>query len=198
MKMLKSAIFGVALAALASPVALAEMNQIGHYNYWDVYAGTDDKGGKMCSMQTGNDDSLLALKYSNSNDTIALQMFKTRWDFPSNKKILVKIKVDSARPWDMHMDSYKPGDSNSYLEFDFGWNSVNPDTGERYIVEFTNLLRNGNMVVISFPDGDEGNWNFALGGSDPAMSKFLSCMTVISGKATQPYSKPTQPYHQED
>ena len=197
----------LALGALCLGVttAQAEMKKISAAGYWEADAGTSDRGNPMCMVEThgtANDGSLIGMmiKYDTSApDWFMYQFFKQDWNIPAKQSVRVALKVDNA-PGRI-FTGYQAGRADM-VSFSIQQEAQDPQTREPQVSYLFNLLRGGQTLRISFPDGNEADWGAPLEGATAALSSMSQCIRYLAEQAqqkTQPYapgnqSTTTQPY----
>jgi hypothetical protein len=101
----------------------------------------------------------------------------------------VKFQVDNA-PGRV----YNARGSDDGLGFFLGFKDTDPTTGESAISLLFNLLMSGQILEISFPDGNERPWRASLNGSGVELGQFGTCIeTVKTADAIK--KNPTQPFN---
>ena len=171
----------ILLTSFAAQAGTADQNTK-HFGAWMTSAGKADNGVPMCVAALNGTDRSLFIKYNNS--ALSVQLFKSNWNFPNTARINVNVQVDNAPILYMEAVGIKDAtDGTSYINFTFNSDQVDSATGERYIVEFDNLLRSGLNINFNFPDGTEPSWTGSLNGSNAAMTEFNSCAGILNALA---------------
>jgi hypothetical protein len=196
MMMFKTAF--LALALMVSAATGYAVQNTGRYGAWTTYAGTSLSGRSMCGASVQERESGFDLKYE--GDSLFMHLHSNGWDIPNGTPIKLSMQVDTALDWEIDAVGHKNKEGYSYIEFAFDWNEVAP-SGEKYVAEFTNLLKNGLELKIRFP-GSEPDWTAQLTCATAALNQMGVCMEVLDGAMsppTQPFSakpspKKTQPF----
>jgi hypothetical protein len=182
--MFKTTLWASALL-ISTATAYASTQVTGRFDAWTTYAGTATDGRPICGASVQGNDRSFSIKYQDKSFFVHLK--KRGWDIPEGTRITFTMQIDQAPIWRLNGKGHQSGGS-SYIEFDFDSNETAP-SGEKTIVEFTNLIMNGLNVAFEFPNGSEPDWTASLRGSTPAMHAFGVCMKVLDDAA-----HPTQPF----
>jgi hypothetical protein len=192
---------GAAIALLVNlpSVAQADTHLTSKTGAWETYDGTgSDNNIPLCVAKLSGQDRAFMVKYQ--GDMIFLQISKNGWNIPNNTPVDVNIEIDNAPGYTLHAVGYTenmPNGPFSAVQFDFGWDQVNPASGETYVKEFTNLLTAGLTLKISFPNGNEPGWSGSLKGSAASFGVFIDCASKIyqanHPAVTQPFTPSTTP-----
>jgi hypothetical protein len=190
-----------AFALLTGPLtASAAVQTTGHYGAWDTFEGVAGDGRYVCGAGISDTDRSFSVLYQ--GDTLYIHLTKDSWDIPKGTPIKIIYQVDKADSYSLDGHGYPSDDGHgSVIEFNFDWTATDPDTGERYVVTFVDLLQSGLEVKFWFPNGNEDPWSGSLVGSRDALNKFAECAEALDARknpssgTTQPFSKgATQPF----
>jgi hypothetical protein len=183
--------------ALSAVGAHADTEVTGNWGDWQSYSGSSYDGQPLCGTGITRAGRGFQIKFQNG--IMFVQLFKDRWDIPNKTPIDVIFQVDRATPWRINAMGYSSnegGTNHSFIEWRFSWSAVDPHTGETWVIEFGNLIKNGLEVKFEFPSGSEPPWTESLTGSTPAIASFADCVLKLNAESSsQPYSqRATQPY----
>jgi hypothetical protein len=191
--MLKSLVTAAILAAtIGSPIAAhANMQQVASAGYWAALAGSaNDSGIPMCEIATHGDTFQFMLKYNKKG--LYFNLWRQGWNIPKGVTAKVNMWVDSAPGWWINMTTTTLGDQgmlSGMIPSD-----ARNNAGEPWGVYIMNVLRNGNAIHVRFPEGNTGNWDLSLNGTDTVMPPFVRCALAIDGNNTgQPYGQANNP-----
>jgi hypothetical protein len=180
--MFKTALLALALTASAT-IAHATIQITGRYDAWITFAGTASDGRAICGASIHGDDRNFDIKYTSG--TMFIHLSKRGWKIPEGKRVTFTMQVDQAAVWNLNATGHSG--TPDFIEFDFDLNETAP-SGEKTVVEFTNLIMNGLNVRFQFPNGSESDWIASLRGATPALNKMAVCMKVLDTPPTQPFS----------
>ena len=192
---------------LAATSTHAEMKRISTSGYWSADAGTNNGGYPMCMVETwgtGFDGSSMSMmiKYDTAHpDWFAYQLFKQSWNLPPGQRIRIAVKIDNA-PGRIFTGVTANG-RHDMIDFEIQLGATDPQTGEPETVYLGNLLRAGQMLRISFPDGNEADWGAPLNGANAALTSMSNCIGYLANAASSPsyqnggQAATTQPYRQQ-
>lgn len=195
---MRKLLYTTALALCLGGTAVhADMKPVSHSGYWTSDAGTNDHGYPMCMVSSygyANDGSVISImiKYDTEHpDWMAYQLFKQSWHIPANQRVRVALKVDNAPGRVFTGTQWARSDM---IDFEIQLGALDPQTGEQEITYIANLLREGRLLRISFPDGNENDWGANLTGANQALNTMTGCISYLAERAGQGSQSATQPY----
>lgn len=171
---------GVAIAILAGTVA-AKAASVPLYRsgFWTVeYTASNDNGSPMCILSDDlGPSAYFALKFQLAPQPALFgELGKMSWRIPKSRAISMEFQIDNDPPFNVSAT----GDGISLQ-----WLGVG-DGMRRFVREF----KDGESMVVAFPDGDEPRWTISLDGSYKAADAFAACIANMPN-TTQPYAPGT-------
>ena len=159
---------------------------------WSAYRGADERG-PFCGVSTGGvEGRRVAVQQSASESGIAVLLSKSSWAIPDNTPIAVQFRFDGR--------GEGPSQARGRGQ------TIAAQLNFEQSVSFMRALRNGRVLQVIFPDGNETIWTGGLSGSGNAINAFNNCRASLApAEPTQPFRtepsapqspppQPTQPY----
>lgn len=191
--MKKSLLTAVALVLLTTTAHAAKETILARKGNWSTsYYPANDAGLSMCSLWTrwttnGQPVAALYTKYV-AGRLIFVQLFKAGWSMPDGTEAKVQWSFDDET-YSATAITYTDKQGQKYLQFRI----ANGDEAK-----FLGQFAEANRATVTFPDGNEPDWNADMFGSRETAIAFKRCAIALeNNKPTQPTgpqaSQPTQP-----
>lgn len=165
----------VGLMAFSGAAMAGETHSLGGSKLWSAYGGKTDDGRGICGITTvGPTGKRISVQQTSGQNGIDILLRKDSWTIPPNTGVDVSVKFDTGGSF----TGRATGDGPQLvmtMSFDQS-------------VPFMRGVRNGSVIEVTFPNGNEPIWAGGLGGSSRAIDLFNSC------RATMAPATPTQPY----
>jgi len=179
----------VAQAASVDPIILEQKG-----TWTAAYYSANNDGNGMCTLYTrwqsnGKPVAGFYTKYIAGGD-IFIQLFKAGWAMPQGTLANVVLTFDNGRTYKAQAKARITSDSQRLLEF-----RIAPGDEATFLTVFADAY----SAKLSFPDGNEPDWNADMRGSRETATAFKVCSAHLHKKnaPTQPTgpqaSQPTQP-----
>ncbi len=170
-----SAAMLVCVAGLSSAALAGETHTLGGSGLWSAYGGTADDGRSLCGITTaGPTGKRISVQQTTGQPGIDLVLRKDSWTIPPTTPVDVSVRFDSGGSFTGRATGDGP---QLVLTMSF-----------EQSVPFMRGVRDGSVIEVTFPNGNEPVWAGGLGGSSRAIDLFNRCRSAM-GPAT-----PTQPY----
>jgi hypothetical protein len=170
----------LAIAATAGLVcftatAETQSQELYRSGLWSAYRASDERG-PFCGVATGGGEGRrVAIHQSAGESGVSLQLSKGSWVIPDNTPVSVQFRFDNR--------DESPGQAIGRGQ------TITEHLNFEQSVSFMRTLRNGRVMQVIFPDGNETVWTGGLAGSGNAINAFNSCRASLAPAApTQPYS----------
>lgn len=177
------------LALLGATPGRADPTVYYHAGAWHAFTDKDAAGRAICGIGTDKpaDGRTLLLTYTVGGSDLTIAADKSTWNIPDGTALQISLQVDQNPP----APAQAAGHGTSV-----GW--VVPAASIR---AFDTQFRNGGVMTITFPSGNEAPWTLSLAGSSAASATLWRCVQDLSDRAhiTSPVSNmppPTQPFGQ--
>lgn len=146
---------------------------------WSAYTGTD-AGRPFCGVATGGGEGRrVAIQQYAGDPGIEVLLSKGSWSIPDNTPVTVQFQFDNR--------GETPGRATGHGR------TIAQHMGFEQSVPFMRAMRNGRVLQVIFPDGNEPAWTGGLSGSGNAITAFNNCRTSLApAEPTQPFNAPTQ------
>jgi hypothetical protein len=178
-----------------APATQTPTTELYRSGLWSTYSGTDGDNRPFCGIATaGGEGRRVAVLQSAGETALDLQLSKDSWVIPDNTHVKLGIQFD-GRP-------VSPAEALG------SGRSLTTRIPFEQSVPFMRALRHGQVLRITFPDGNETPWTGGLAGSGNAITAFNTCRERLappeptqpfrtnpaSPDTTPPNTKPTQPF----
>ena len=194
MRMSHTAVILAAFACLAAPGARAETTEIYRSGLWSAYSGTTADQRRVCGIATaGADGRRVAIQQFASTPGLELELSKDSWTIPDNTPVTVQLRFDYRDQVQGQMTG-----SGRAMAMQMPYEQS---------LAFIRALRDGRVLQVFFPDGNEVVWTGGLAGSARAIDALNTCAAALEPSApTQPFqpnpmtppapdsTAPTQPF----
>ena len=182
----------LAILLFGAVPATAQIVQLGNFGFWRVYGGKANEGTPVCGTSVYNNERSRSfhIKHFKGDDYLVVHVFKDTWKIPKGTEIKVSLYIDNLDGW----IATGTGHGNM-VEWPIRLGNM-----QKFLNEFSYGMR----MRVSFPDGDENDWNVSLTGSQAAMASFSQCMSQLTlgksdsqpfgGRGSQPFRAPSQPH----
>jgi hypothetical protein len=180
-------------AAFGGTAMAGETHSLGGAGLWSAYGGTTDDGRSICGITTlGPTGKRISIQQTSGQTDIDVLLRKDSWTIPPNTPLDIAVQFDSGGSFSGRAMGEGP---QLVLGMSFAQS-----------VPFMRGVRDGSVIEVTFPNGNEPIWAGGLGGSSKAIDLFNRCRSAMVGPATptQPYatspapagpvSEPTQPF----
>ncbi len=169
-----TAIF-VAFACVAAPAASAQTTEIYRSGLWSAYSGTSEDERRVCGIATtGADGRRVAIQQFSGMPGLQVELRKDSWMIPDNTEVTVQFKFDYRDQMQGQMTG-----SGRAMAMQMSYEQA---------LAFIRALRDGQVLQVFFPDGNEVVWTGGLAGSGRAIAALNTCAATLEP------SVPTQPF----
>jgi hypothetical protein len=179
-------------AAFGGTAMAGETHSLGGAGLWSAYGGTTDDGRSICGITTlGPTGKRISIQQTSGQTGIDVLLRKDSWTIPPNTPLDIAVQFDSGGSFSGRAMGEGP---QLVLGMSFAQS-----------VPFMRGVRDGSVIEVTFPNGNEPIWAGGLGGSSRSIDLFNTCRTAMGpATPTQPYAAspapdanpapPTQPY----
>lgn len=171
------AVAGGMLIVGVGTAAAANMVRLYRSGVWSVlYTPSSNNGSPMCILVDDiGPSTYFALKFQGgSHPALFGELGKASWSIPNGRSIAMDFRVDRDPIFHVSADG-----SGRLVQ----WLVVGNGT-RRFIRDF----KDGETLLVDFPDGDEPTWRISLDGSYKATGVFSRCIAHMPS-STEPYGK---------
>ena len=182
MRMFLLAAILVAFACLAAPGTSAQTTEIYRSGLWSAYSGTTEDQRRVCGIATtGADGRRVAIQQYSGMPGLQLELSKDSWTIPNNTPVTVQLKFDYRDQMQAQMIG--------------AGRAMATQMPYEQSLAMIRALRDGRVLQVFFPDGNEVVWTGGLAGSGRAIAALNTCAASMEPAApTQPFqSNPTPP-----
>jgi hypothetical protein len=150
--------------------AACQTTNLAKQGVWEAFGGPCDSGKAKCGMATKGPGKYFSVNYFQGDPSMQIQLGASDWRLRDGTKMKVVIEVDRKGPWQANGTAFHFSDGDAGL-----WFNIQKDQIPQFIME----IRNGNRMVVRFPDGDMADWNGGMSGSDSVADAFLNCIRAM-------------------
>jgi hypothetical protein len=137
---------------------------------WQAWGGTANDGTKVCGVSAQGGGRWIGIKYFENEKHLTIQLSKDNWKFKNGAEIDVSMRIDSESPWTATATGFHMSDGDGAVEFHVGIKNL-----ARWMQEF----RDGEEMIIDFPDTSADGWRVDLRGTNDISNDFGRCLNAI-------------------
>jgi hypothetical protein len=165
----------VCVAVFSGSAMAGETHSLGGAGLWSAYGGTTDDGRSLCGITTlGQTGKRISIQQTTGQTGIDVVLRKDSWTIPPNTPLDIAVQFDSGGSFSGRAIGDGP---QLVLTMSFAQS-----------MPFMRGVRDGSVIEVTFPNGNEPIWAGGLAGSSRSIDLFNRC------RASMGPSTPTQPY----
>jgi hypothetical protein len=138
---------------------------------WYAFTDKDDQGAAVCGIgtQIPPDSRNLTLTYTIGGSDLTFTAGKPSWTIPEGTILEADMQIDQNGPWQAQGDGHGAS---------VGW-----VVSASEIRNFDTQFRNGTVLSVTFPSGNEPAWSLPLRGSTAVSATLWRCVQDLTDRA---------------
>jgi hypothetical protein len=167
MRLLRGLFFAASVMAVVPMASHADTRTLASAGAWTVFGGTTTSDRPVCGISSSGKGRYFGLKFYKGDDTLTIQLGSSSWKIDDKVKQRVTMRIDDNGRWNANATGMHFNDGDAGLEFEIN---------RRELSTFIREFRNGDAIILTFPDSDAEDWRGSLSGTDQVISAFNRCV----------------------